>query len=220
MLPLASSFSGTPARCSPSAASSPRLGVGPRREAGPLSRRAALSFLAASPLAASAATVVGKPQPLSESDPLTKSLRESRASLGGCSAFLRNKKWDQIRPITKELLTKMTFSGYTGESVKARAAAWSYAGEAALSKAILTRRLALIKAINVLENGVFAQETSDKKKMLSTEELQAALAAVAAELDSLLPLLGCEQRWSNGKCEILPPPEDRSMADLISFSKF
>jgi len=186
-----------------------------------LSRRSMIQTLVvASPLALATSAHAAEAKPLSEKDPLTISLRASQAAINYCPALLTDKKWDEVRKITSELLTTMTFSGYTGESVKARAAAWSYAGDAELSRAILTRRLALIRNINVLETAIFAAQTSNKKNMLSADELQSALAEIAVELDGLIPLLGCEARWKSGKCEILPPPGERSIQDLVAGSKF
>ena len=195
-----------------------------RGSASYFSRRALFETLAvASPLAFTTSAHAAadlEAKPLSDKAPLTVSLLASRAAIDSCPALLTNKKWDEVRKTTSELLTTMTFSGYTGESVKARAAAWSYAGDAELSRAILTRRLALIRNINVLETAIFAAQTSNKKSMLSADELQAALTEIAVELDGLIPLLGCDARWKSGKCEILPPPGERSIQDLVAGSKF
>lgn len=151
-------------------------------------------------------------------DPLTLSLRNSRDELAACAALLDARRWDEVRKVTAILLTSMTFKGYTGESVKSRAASWAAAGNAELALYILARRIALMRNLSTLENGVFAAQTSNKSKMLSAEELQAALAGALNELDLLLPKMGCDSWVVAGFCEILPL--DKSIADLAKRYSF
>ena len=159
-------------------------------------------------------------RPISTSDPLTKSLTDAREALNRVPAYLEKREWEKVRQVVDDLLTTMTFSRYTGESVKARASKWAAAGDKELSDKILARRISLTRSIATFEEAVFAAQVSDKKKMLSPDELQAAGRAVTAELDSLLPLLGCESRWKSGRCEILPLAEERTMTDLVGGPKF
>ena len=58
---------------------------------------------------------------MSDSDPLTARLRELRADLDSAQLLLNERNFDAVRKVTDEVGTAMTFSGYTGESVKARA---------------------------------------------------------------------------------------------------
>jgi len=193
-----------------------------------ISRRAALGGALIASMGASPAfglaygttiTELGA-KPISSDDPLTVVLQESRVDYGTVPELLKAKAWDKVRQIDEKLLSHLTFSGYTGESVKARAVSWGDAGETELSKAILTRRTGLSRSVGALEQAVFAAQTNKKSSMLSEDELQTAAGKVIAELDGLLPLLGCERRWRSGKCEILPMPEDRSLSDLVAGSKF
>ena len=199
----------------------------------PLTRRSALAAaffaapltLVAGPTRANAGysptgISVGK-RPISDTDPLTERLRELRADLDAAVFLLNDRNFDAVRKVTDEVGTAMTFSGYTGESVKARAAAWATAGDMDLSKAIVLKRNALARKVNELANAVYTAQ-SNKAKMApnAVDEMQVTLAGIAADMDSLLPLMGCEERWASGKCEILPAPGDRQLTDLIAGSKF
>ena len=90
-----------------------------------------------------------------------------------------------------------------------------------LSKAIVLKRNALARKVNELANAVYTAQ-SNKAKMApnAVDEMQVTLAGIAADMDGLLPLMGCEERWASGKCEILPAPGDRQLTDLIAGSKF
>ena len=84
----------------------------------------------------------------------------------------------------------LTFRGYTGESVKTRAEAWGDAGDPELGKEILKRRRALVKRLTVLENGVYAAQTNNKAKMLSSSELSDALSGSLVALDAVIDKMG------------------------------
>ena len=184
------------------------------------SRRALLGAVVGTPLAAlvtlpaEAAVVVPQNERI---DALTVALQQSRADFDSAPQLLEDKKWDAVRKLTQNLLPLLTFSGYRGESVKSRANAWLDAGEVEKSKAIAARRTAIASNINRLEIGIYAAQTGNKKTMLSMEEMQNAANSIIKELDGLLPLMGCEQRWQSGKCEILP--KERSMTDVRQGAK-
>ena len=85
------------------------------------------------------------------------------------------------------------------------------AGDEALAKEILDRRTVLVRRIGALELAVFAEQTNDKKKRLSPDELQRARTDVIDALDPVIAKMGCqlkddgsERRWRSGACEILP----------------
>lgn len=105
--------------------------------------------------------------------------------------------------VVNSLLPALTFKGYTGESVKSRALAWAEAGEPTLSSEIIARRRALFINLSALDNGIFAAQQNNKKKMLSDAELQNALSGSIEALDSLIEKMGCETRVVAGVCEIL-----------------
>ena len=196
----------------------------------PLTRRTAIASAVASlsPLAASASSSEVKEATLararareaaeaerlaaagggSKGDPLTLRLIMAREELGASSAAIDIKDYDGVRKTLNGILPLMTFSGYTGESVKARAEAWYEAGNTELSKEILTRRNSLMRRISSLENGLYAAQTNNKKTMKTPEELQAELAGTITALDAVIEKMGCERRWQSGKCEILPLPEN------------
>jgi hypothetical protein len=150
-------------------------------------------------------------------DPLTLRLRQARKELVECADKIANKEWDDVRKVTNNLLPLMTFKGYTGESVKARAESWYDAGETERSKEILTRRGVLMRKLSTLENGVFAAQTSNKKKMVSAAELDLALRESVTALDALLEKMDCPNRWKSGACEILPLPENRDFMRTRAF---
>lgn len=144
-------------------------------------------------------------------DPLTRNLNILRARLLRCSGYIEQQRWDDIRQVTKPLMTSMSFKGYTGESVKSRAEAWVAAGEVERAEEIKKRRVALLRNANALELAVFAAQTNDRKKMLSEAELQDLLKGTVASLDDVIAKMGCQKkddgsdrRWRSGACEILP----------------
>jgi len=153
-------------------------------------------------------------------DPLTRRLQKSRQELAECAPLLEAKKWDDVRKVTSTLVTIQTFRGYTGESVKARADAWTEAGETELATEIRARRATLVNQLSVLENGIFAAQVNDKKNRLSPEGLQEALAGSIVALDAVIDKMQCqlkedgtERRWRSGACEILPlAPNLRDLA--------
>ena len=152
-------------------------------------------------------------------DALTLALQQSRADFEIAPQLLESARWDDVKKLTVDLLPLLTFSGYRGESVKSRANAWLAAGEEEKSKAIAAKRTALAKSINRLEVGLYNVQTGKGKKCVKgvcaydTEDMQEATAAIIAALDGLLPLMGCENRWQSGKCEILP--KDRSGIEAL-----
>ena len=146
-----------------------------------------------------------------DKDPLTRRLQKSRDELESCKQLLADKEWDKVRAITGTLTPVLTFRGYTGESVKSRAESWNDAGEKELSKEIFKRRNTLVRALSALENGVFGNQTNDKKLKQSPEELQESLKGSIVALDAVIDKMGCqikedgsERRWRSGACEILP----------------
>jgi hypothetical protein len=146
-----------------------------------------------------------------DKDPLTRRLQKSREELEGCKALLADKQWEEVRKILGVLTPVLTFRGYTGESVKSRAESWSDAGEKELSKDIFKRRNTLVRKLTALENGIFGNQTNDKKLKMSPEELQEALGGAIVALDDVIEKMGCqikedgsERRWRSGACEILP----------------
>lgn len=142
-------------------------------------------------------------------DPLTLKLLMFREQLKKeAPQQLEDKEWDNVRKVSTALLTQMTFSGYTGESVKARAESWYDAGDKVLSKEILVRRNILMRSISTLENGLYAAQTNNKKTMLSPDDLQGALASTVVALDAVIDKMGCDRRWQSGRCEILPLAEN------------
>lgn len=153
-------------------------------------------------------------------DPLTRRLQKSREELEEARPLLETKQWDAVRKITGTLVPVMTFRGYTGESVKSRADAWTEAGEKAKAKAIIDKRSSLVAQLSALDNAVFAAQTNDKKNRKSPEELQQIVTGSIAALDDVIALMGCqlkedgtERRWRSGACEILPlAPNLRDLA--------
>ena len=80
-----------------------------------------------------------------------------------------------------------------------------------MSKEIFKRRNTLVRALSALENGVFGNQTNDKKLKQSPEELQESLKGSIVALDAVIDKMGCqikedgsERRWRSGACEILP----------------
>ena len=136
--------------------------------------------------------------------PLVKKLRKSREELDGCGPLLDAKQWADVRKPIDALLPALTFKGYTGESVKSRAAAWAAAGELQRSKEIVARRATLVVSLSKLDIALFAAQTNKKKDMLSPEELQDALTSSVNALDGLIAKMGCPTRVVAGQCEILP----------------
>jgi hypothetical protein len=158
-------------------------------------------------------------------DALTLALQQSRAEFELAPQLLESAKWDAVRKLTTDLLPLLTFSGYRGESVKSRANAWLAAGEEEKSRAIAARRIEIAKNVNRLEIGLYNMQSGKGGKTCvkgvctyDTKDMQEATAGIIAALDALLPLMGCEQRWQSGKCEILP--KDRSVTSLISQGVF
>ena len=86
-------------------------------------------------------------------------------------------------------------------------------GKTDLAQEIITRRNKLAKAISALDVAVYAAQTNDKKKGLSAEGLQEALAAVVKALDDVIVKMDCFDagRWRSGACEILPLPENAGL---------
>ena len=164
---------------------------------------------------AEAAVTEGRDQ-----DPLKRKLQKSRDDLLACAPLLEAKQWDAVRKTIGNILPVMTFRGYTGESVKARADAWTAAGNTQLAKEIRDRRQAFVVELSALDNAIFAAQTSDKKKMLTADQLQQTLSGSVVALDSLLEKIYCqlkedgtERRWRSGACEILPlAPNLRDLA--------
>ena len=199
----------------PLLAAGPLLLAQPRAAfASPEAKQAALAK-AAEREAAEAAVEAGR-----DADPLTRTLQVYRDRLAAAGPMLDNKEWDAVRKMTSKLLTVMTLRGYTGESVKARADSWKEAGQEKKADKILELRQALVININQLEVAIFAAQTNDKKKMLSSEELKTLLAGVVTGTDGLIGQMGCqlkedgtERRWRSGACEILPmAPNLRDLA--------
>lgn len=148
-------------------------------------------------------------------DPLTVFLKQRRKDLNICGPLLADKQYDKIRQIVNSLIPIMTFRGYTGESVKARADSWAAAGNSELAAEIMERRRALLIKLSELDNGLFAAQTNNKKNMVTAEALQLALDDSIAALDAIIDKMGCEKRWQSGKCEILPLPENASLREMI-----
>ena len=147
----------------------------------------------------------GKPAFAEEVDsPLVKKLRQSREDLAACGPLLEAKQWEDVRKPINNLLPSLTFKGYTGESVKSRAAAWAAAGELERSKDIIAKRATLVVSLSKLDTALFAVQTNKKKDMLSPEELQDALTSTTGALDALIAKMGCPTRVVAGQCEILP----------------
>lgn len=161
-----------------------------------------------------------------DGDPLTSRLKRSRDALSSCEGPLAQKKYDPVRKEINDLLPVMTFRGYLGESVKARAESWAAAGdplskEYALAQVIFSRRSDLVRRLSALDRALFAAQTSNKKAMLSNDELLQSLRGVIEALDLVIEKMGCdggiadraERRWKNGTCEILPLRAD--LRDLV-----
>jgi len=171
--------------------------VSPRHESrayrSPLfSRRSAVLAPLATLLALPLSAVPASARSYKGDDPLTLRLRQSREELAACGPLLEQRRWEEVRKVTSVLLAAMTFKGYTGESVKSRAAAWAAAGDAARSSSLLSKRTALMRRISALENGVYAAQTNKKELMVTAEQLQAELTGAVSELDALLPEMGSD----------------------------
>ena len=144
-------------------------------------------------------------------------LLDLKEDLIPCVQLLDESKYDAVRRPLKSILTQMTFSGYTGESVKSRAAAWYEAGDQEKFSSILKSRSLVMKRILALENALYAAQINNKKEMLSPAELQTSLAGVTEALDELIPKMECDQRWRSGKCEILPEEKVEAFLNKRSF---
>ena len=89
-----------------------------------------------------------------------------------------------------------------------------------LASDILSRRTTLVKRVNEFELAVFAAQTNNKKSMLTSDELKAALDGIVEALDAVIAKMACQKkddgtdrRWRSGACEILPlRPDLRQLA--------
>ena len=103
----------------------------------------------------------------------------------------------------------------TGESVKARAQAWTAAGQEDKAREIIKRRSTLLARLSELDTALYGAQTNNKKLRLNDDALQEALRAAIVALDAVIEKMDCDRRWSSGKCEILPLPENSNLRDLI-----